>query len=128
MTQYSMTPISNGTRLRTDHSTFSSVITSYNRGQLIVGDEIWEAPADGSEVKKGDKWLHATSVDGVNLTDQGWMALIHKGYPICDNFKEIEDPAPPPAPPPAPTFPESFTLVDPSGAKAEYVFVRIIEE
>lgn len=121
MTQYSMTPINNGTRLRTDHNVFASVIRSYNRGQLIVGDEVWEAPADGAEVKKGDKWLHVTSVDGVNLTDRGWMAYIHKGFPVCNNFKEIEVPPPP-------VFPESFTLVDPSGAKAEYVFVRIIEE
>ena len=52
MTQYSMTPISSGTRMRSDHNTFSSVIASYGRGQLIVGDELWEAPADGSEVKK----------------------------------------------------------------------------
>ena len=124
MTQYSMPPIYNGTRLRSDHNTFASVVTSYNRGQLIVGDEIWEAPADGPEVKKGDIWLYVTSVDGVNLTDQGWMAYIHKGFPICNDFKEIEDPPPPPGP----VFPESFTLVDPSGAKAEYVFVRIIEE
>ena len=126
MTQYSMTPISNGTRMRTDHTTFAAVITSYGRGQLIVGDEIWEAPADGSEVKKGDIWLHVTSVDGVNITNQGWMAYIHKGYPICSDLKEIEEPTPPP--PTTPTFPVSFTLVDPSGAKAEYKFVRIIEE
>lgn len=124
MTQYSMTPINNGTRLRTDHNVFAAVITSYNRGQLIVGDELWEAPADGSEVKKGDKWLRVTSVDGVNLTERGWMAYIHKGVAVCNNFKEIEGPGPNPTP----VFPESFTLVDPSGAKAEYVFVRIIEE
>ncbi|MBM4426548.1 MAG: hypothetical protein FJ031_04845 [Chloroflexi bacterium] len=124
MTQYSMTPITSGTRMRSDHSTFASVITSYGRGQLIVGDDLWEAPADGSEVKKGDKWLRVTSVDGVNVAQRGWMAYIHKGVPICDNFKVIEVPTPLPAP----VFPESFTLVDPSGAKAEYVFVRIIEE
>ncbi len=124
MTSYSMTPINNGTRMRTDHNVFASVITSYNRGQLVVGDEIWEAPADGSEVKKGDKWLHVTSVDGVNVTERGWMAYIHKGVPVSNNFTEIE--APPP--PPTPVFPESFVLTDPSGAKAEYVFVRIIEE
>jgi hypothetical protein len=119
-----MTPIGSGTRLRADHSTFAAVITSYGRGQLIVGDELWESPADGSEVKKGDKWLHVTSVDGINLTERGWMAYIHKGAPICENFKIIEDPTPPPAP----VFPESFTLIDPSGAKAEYKFVRVIEE
>jgi len=123
MTQYSMTPISSGTRLRSDHTTFSSVVASFGRGQLVVGDQIWEAPADGSEVKKGDIWLHVTSVDGINLPEQGWMAYIHKGYPICDNFTLIEDPEPPATP----VFPDSFTLTDPSGAKAEYKFVRIIE-
>ena len=124
MTQFSMTPISSGTRMRSDHNTSASVIASYSHGQLIVGDEIWEAPADGAEVKKGDKWLKVTSVDGVNVAERGWMAYIHKSYPICDNFTQIEDPAPPPAP----IFPESFTLTDPSGAKAEYVFVRVVEE
>ncbi len=124
MPQYSMTPINNGTRLRTDHNVFATVIKSYNRGQLIVGNEVWEAEADGVEVKRGDKWLHVTSVDGVNLTDRGWMAIIHKGVAVCNNFKEIADPEPPPAP----LFPESFILTDPSGARAEYVFVRIIEE
>jgi hypothetical protein len=122
MTKYSMTPLNSGTRMRTDHTTFAAVITSYGRGQLVVGDQIWEALADGNEVKKGDKWLHVTSVDGVNLTEAGWMAYIHKGVAICNNFTEIEEP-----PPPTPTFPESFILTDPSGAKAEYVFVRVIE-
>lgn len=123
MTQYSMTPITGGTRMRSDHNTSASVIASYTRGQLIVGDEIWEAPADGSEVKKGDKWLKVTSVDGVNVAERGWMAYIHKGVPICDNFTIITDPDPNPTP----IFPDSFTLTDPSGAKAEYKFVRIIE-
>lgn len=123
MTQYSMTPFNSGTRMRTDHSVFASVIASYTRGQLVVADEIWEAPADGNEVKKGDKWLKVSSVDGVNVAERGWMAYIHKGVPICDNFKVIEDPDPNPTP----IFPDSFTLTDPSGAKAEYKFVRIIE-
>lgn len=124
MPQYRMTPINNGTRLRTDHNVFAIVITSYNRGQLIVGDEVWEAEADGPEVRRGDKWLHVTSVDGVNLIDKGWMAIIHKGAAVCNNFQEIPDPDPDPTP----IFPESFILTDPSGAQAEYVFVRIIEE
>lgn len=127
MTRYSMTPIGNGTRMRADHTTFAAVIASYNRGQLVVGDELWEAPADGPEVKKGDKWLRVLSVDGVNVPQRGWMAYIHKGAPICDNFKVIEEPPPPP-PPPGPVFPESFTLIDPSGKKAEYKFVKVIED
>jgi len=126
MTSYSMTPINNGTRLRTDHNVFAGVIASYNRGQLVIGDLVWEAPADGSEVKKGDKWLQVTLVDGEAPPEIGWMAYIHKGVPVCNNFKEIADPVPPG--PTVPVFPESFVLTDPSGAKAEYVFVRIIEE
>lgn len=124
MAQYKMTPINNGTRMRTDHNVFAVVIKSYNRGQLVVGDEVWEAPADGNEVKRGDKWLHVVSVDGVNVIDRGWMAYIHKGVAVCNNFAEIPDPDPDPTP----IFPESFILTDPSGARAEYVFVRIIEE
>lgn len=127
MPRYSMTPLGNGTRLRTDHNTFASTITSYNRGQLIVGDEVWEAPADGTEVKRGDKWLHVISVDGVNLVDRGWMAYIHKGVAYCNNFQQLPDPEPDPDPT-KPMFPESFILTDPSGARAEYVFIRVIEE
>lgn len=105
MTLYSMTPISNGTRLRKEHNTFSAVIASYNRGQLIVGDEVWEAPADGNEVKKGDKWLHVIRVDGV-VVQPGWMAVSHKGVPICSDFKEIgDDPQLP-----ASTFPDSLIV------------------
>lgn len=122
MATYSMTPINNGTRMRQDHNVFAGNILSYNRGQLVICDEMWEAPADGSEVKKGDKWGKVVSVDGVNVEERGWMAYVHKGVAICNNFKEVET-----VPPPAPMFPESFVLTDPSGEKAEYIFVRVIE-
>lgn len=90
-TTYEMKPIDNGTRMRTGHSTFDAVITSYSRGQVVRGDAIWIAPADGSEVKKGDTWLHVTHVDGAAVIEQGWMAYIHKGYAICEDFKTIAD-------------------------------------
>lgn len=126
MTSYTMKPIDNGTRMRVNHNVFAEVILSYNRGQLVLGDEKWVAPADGAEVKKGDVWIKVLSVDGVLVAERGWMAYIHKGGYICNNFEEIEDPIPPD--PTAPVFPESFVLTDPSGAKAEYAFVKIIEE
>lgn len=97
-----MTPISNGTRLRKDHTTFAEVINSYNRGRVVVGDEVWEATADGREVHKGDKWLHVISVDGVPAN--GWMAIRHKGVPICEDFMEIGEPQP------GETFPQSFIV------------------
>ena len=123
MTQYRMTPVYN-TRLRTDHTTLASIVTSYSPGQIVIGDEKWEATADGNEVKKGDIWIHVISVDGKSVSPQGWMAYIHKGTQICQDFETIETPEPPPN---TPIFPDSFTLTDPSGAKAEYKFVRIIE-
>lgn len=126
MTSYTMTPINNGTRMRVNHNVFAEVILSYNRGQLILGNERWEAPADGAEVKKGDVWIKVVSVDGKNVAEAGWVAYIHKGVPVCNNFKEVADPVTPD--PTTPVFPESFVLTDPSGAKAEYVFVRVIEE
>lgn len=132
MTTYKMTPINNGTRLRTDHSVWHEVITSYNRGQLVIGDEIWEAPADGNEVKKGDKWIRVVSVDGVELQERGWMAYIHKGVPVCNNFVKIETPTDPDPDPQPAGFPDSFiqTNNDPKhpdyGKRAEYVFVRVL--
>ncbi len=95
--KYSMTPIASGTRLRTDHNTFAPVITSYGVTALVQGDILWEAPADGNEVKKGDKWLHVTQVNDQPVT-QGWMALVHKGVPICKDFKDLTGGTPPPPP------------------------------
>lgn len=124
--KYTMNPINNGTRLRKDHNTYSGVISSYNAGQLIEGDEIWEAPADGLEVKKGDKWLRVISVDGIAVSEIGWMAYIHKSSPICNNFKSISD-NDNGGSISNPVFPDSFTLIESNGKKAEYFFVRIIE-
>lgn len=120
---YQMTPISAGTRLRIDHNTFAKVITSYGTTHLVQGDILWEAPADGSEVKKGDKWLHVTHVNGVQLEESGWMAYIHKGVPVCKDFHEVTDTTPPP-PVDKPEFADSFILTNPDGEQAFYQFVR----
>lgn len=128
MTMYSATPLNNGTRIRKAHDVWGQVIVSVNKGVVIKGDEVWEAPANGNEVIKGDKWLHVTFIDDVPVDPliPHWIAIIHKGLPICNNFKEIVVVSPPD--PNVPVFPESFVLTDPSGAKAEYVFVKILEE
>lgn len=127
-TKYSATPINNGTRIREGHDVWSPVIKSIDRGVVVEGTEVWEAPANGSEVVKGDKWLLVTSVGGVPVTDPRphHIAIVHKGLPICNNFKEIVV-VPPPNPDEV-VFPESFDLTDPSGVKARYEFVRILEE
>lgn len=118
MTTYRMTTLYNGTRIRTDHTTFADVLTSVNANVTVTGDDLWTAPADGNEVKSGDKWVHV-SYNGVT----GWMAYIHKGQAICKDLTIVTNPVPDPTP----TFPESFELVDKNGNRAEYVFVRIIE-
>ena len=87
---YQMTTISTGTRIRADHSTFSLAIGSVGANVTVTGDEVWTAPADGAEVKAGDKWLHITGVT------PGWMAYIHKGVAICKNLVEVTPPVEPP--------------------------------
>lgn len=121
MTTYSMVTISGNTRIRQDHNVYAAVLaTVANANVTVFGDELWTAPANGSEVMAGDKWVKV-SHNGV----MGWMAYIHKGVPICKNFVTTE------TPPPAgndPVFPLSFILTDPAtGKSAMYEFVRIVE-
>lgn len=90
MTEYTMTPINSGTRVRRGHSVYEPLIRSVAAGVVVRGTEVWTAPADGDQVVKGDKWL--------KLSD-GWMAYIHKGALICNNFQEVGVVVPPPPPP-----------------------------
>lgn len=127
MTIYTMTPINSGTRLRPDHNVFGVAITSYNPPALIGGNELWEAQLDGSEVKKGDKWLKVTHVNGLPVAKSGWMALVHKGVAICKDFKEVVDAPPPPVI--SSIAPMRLEVKDPSpvgGWTAEYVFNKYL--
>jgi hypothetical protein len=67
------------------------------------------------EYSNGDKWAQVVYQ---NVT--GWVAVVHLGK-VYGELVDVSQP------PPAPTFPQSFTLVNPDGSKAEYVFVRIIQ-
>lgn len=122
MTTYEAIVINNGTRLRTGHDVFSTVIDvdstlanvqSFNANDKLQGDEVWEAPADGSEVKKGDKWLHVTKRNGNPIPVMGWTAITHKGVAVCKNLVEVGTPPEPPVT--TPIFPEYFILTDPQG-------------
>lgn len=127
MTTYNMTPISSGTRVRPDHNVFSAAITSVNYGIVVEGDELWTAPANGAEVYAGDKWLRVTKINGIPFGQVGWMAFVHKGIPICNNFKVTDGEPPPPPPPPEPIpFPDEFILTNPDGRKAKYIISNII--
>lgn len=111
---YEMTTIYNGTRIRKDHTTFAEVVTSVNAKITLTGDVLWTAPADGLEVKAGDKWLHVTYGSFI-----GWAVLIHKGAQMCKDFKEISGTVPPPVIP-VETFPEYFILEAPNGERKRY--------
>ena len=124
-------PIQNGTRLRTAPSTYTAVITSYNIGANVEIEEILEYLENDTvqpAIWKGDRWGKVIKVNGVATPQPSWMAIHYHGTPVCsENYTVVTDPTDPPVPG-TPVFPESFVLTDPSGAKAEYVFVRIVEE
>jgi hypothetical protein len=79
---------SQDTRIRDEHTTFGDIVQLVPAGKIVSGIEKWVAPADGNEVKKGDVWLLVTAINGVPIPVPGWMAYIHKGIEICDNFAE----------------------------------------
>lgn len=118
---YEMTTISNGTRIRTDHNTASSVIGDVPANVKLTGDELFVATlqlsnANGVYQFVGDKWLK-TSYNGI----VGWVAHIHKGQLICKDFRQVDT-----LPNPNPVFPTSFILTNPDGNSAEYEFIRIL--
>ncbi len=90
----------------------------------VNSNDIGDIPANtefiGSSLvtgANGVKYIELISVGGFNKT--GFVSTLASIQFIEDTGETT--------PPPAPMFPESFVLTDPSGAKAEYVFVRIVE-
>lgn len=77
--------------------------------------ELWEAPADGANVKKNDKWARLDS------DVEKWVAVVHLGVtygtirPVSESPEEPEDP-----PVVVPAFPEYFDLTDPQGVTKRY--------
>lgn len=95
---YQATVINSGTRLRKDHSTFAEVVTSFAANTRLSGTQLWVAPADGNEVKAGDKWIYVTHANGGAVAVQGWTAVIHKGIAYCRDLVEPSDPPTEPVP------------------------------
>ena len=82
--------ISSGTRLRDNHNTAGAIITSFAQGVTLEGVDVWTADRDyynstGIMINmEGDRWLYATKAGGVLLAQSGWIAITHKGLPICE--------------------------------------------
>lgn len=93
--------ISSGTRIRSEHNTGGAVINSYSANTECEGVTDWIAPADvynSSNVMinmAGDRWLFVQTVNGTNIPIAGWVAITHKGQPICDVIEENVEVPPP---------------------------------
>lgn len=94
---YEITPLQGAMSIRGAHSTFDAKINTLLSTEKGYGSELYTAPADGTEVKQGDQWLHLTKA-GSRVVD-GWVAVVHKGIRYC-NLTEIVDGTPPSAPDP----------------------------
>jgi len=91
----SMIALNTGLRARRDHTTFSEALFSFGASDLLEGEEVWIALADGNEVLKGDTWLKVTKRNGAVLATPGWSAYIHKGIKYCKDFQNGTPPPPP---------------------------------
>jgi hypothetical protein len=104
-TQYKMS-------IRSEPTTAANKIGQLNINVEGFGDEVKNLP-------NGDSWIKILS--GGNAV--GWVAVIHNGT-IYGTIETIGVVTPPPVV--TPTFPESFTLTDPQGNRAEYIFVKVL--
>lgn len=82
--------------LRKDHNTSAETLAQLNAGKIAEGDELWTATADGTNVRKGDTWLHVLKADGqpVDL----WIAIVHMGALYCTLTDNDVSPTPTPTP------------------------------
>lgn len=126
MTEYTYTSTwTKGMNTRPAHNVNNTPNGAVPYNTPVQGVELWIATSLDDEVKSGlanigDKWMR------LNSSTVQWVAVVHKGV-VYGNVTVVDNTTPPDPTPTEPLFPESFTLVDPSGAKAEYTFVRIIE-
>jgi hypothetical protein len=97
--------------IRSEPTTSAPKIGQLNLGVYGYGDEVKDLPG-------GDKWIKILTGGSA----VGWVAVVHLGK-VYGQIAVIGEEPPPP---PVPTFPESFTLTDKNGNKAEYQFVRLL--
>lgn len=77
---------------------------------------------DGLQVDaNGNRWLYIVN----GGTTKGWVAINYNGKEYC-SLTELQSNSPLPTESAETTFPKSFTLIDDSGKRAEYVFVKVI--
>lgn len=97
MANYEVKSSSYDMSLRADHAVSALRLETIVRNTVMLADVLWVAPADGLNVKAGDKWAHVTSVNG--QAKNGWVAIIHMGQLYCTYVDNTQTP-----PPPVPAF------------------------
>jgi hypothetical protein len=93
--------------LRPDHSTANTKIGTIAAGSRMQGDTLWEAP--------GEKWLYVLSVNGVSLTQPGWIAIVTASRVYCT----LTDNQPPTEPAGEYVADFDVTLTAPDGKRYE---------
>jgi GH25 family lysozyme M1 (1,4-beta-N-acetylmuramidase) len=92
--------------LRPDHSTANTKIGTIAAQSRMQGDLLWEAP--------GEKWLYVLAVNGVSMTQPGWVAIITASRVYC----ALTDTQPPTEPEPAEYVADfDVTLTAPDGKR-----------
>ena len=106
-------------KVRTAPNTANTSTEKFLAGDTFQISEIVSDSLDPTNMAK--KWGHIFG----GKFDGKYTALEYPSNPVpISSYTPIVTDPPPDT---TPTFPESFTLVDPQGNKAEYAFVRIVE-
>lgn len=78
------------TRLRNDHNTAGVVIGLYKPEDLMECDQEFIADVNlyltgqtGPYQVVGDKWGRVIKINNISIEENSWMAINHKGTPIC---------------------------------------------
>ena len=122
-------PLFDGTRLRVEPSTYTTVKASYPKGtQVEIDMTILYLDSDPvkTAIWKNDLWGRVVKIAGVPIAQPAFMAIDYHNEAVCAKQYSGETTPPPPAP--VEEFPQSFTLTnDSTGNKAQYVFVKVLE-
>lgn len=96
-------PLSSGTRLRVEPSTFTHMLSSYAKEAQVEIDLVHEYTETvlSEYVRLGDKWGRVTKINGVTIAQPAWMAIVYLSSPICTPQYTLV--CAPPIEPPAPS-------------------------
>lgn len=94
-----ISPLTNGTRLRTESSTYTTVLNSYPAGTDVEIDLVreYEETVSSEYHQAGDKWGRVVAIngqdpkkaDGSPIVGKCWMAIVYLGSRICSEDYDL---------------------------------------